>query len=370
MGLSKYALAIVLAIVASYGVKFYAEKSPSTVDFLARVSTSSNLYSRFFQFASGIPLQALGSNPIATFTANELKGKQIVITGGNGGIGYETTKGLVKRGADVIIVGRNAEKIEESIRNIKEELNTEGFPVSSLLYIVADISDLDSVTELVKTLGYHFGDRKIDQLILNAAIWPSEYAESKQGYEIAFATNTLGPHLLVRGLIQQKLLTLTSRVIALTGDIYITVANSADETCTPDFKYGTPAGGAGHSAYCRSKLGMMWLFYELHARVPNLSMYLVHPGVIATGLVPELPLPKFMLVSLEQGAQTTLIAATADVGLLESGGYYHNTLGKVVLPASDPAKNAKKSAEFFALAESLIAPYLQALHPQEQVAEN
>ena len=306
---------------------------------------------------------------MATFTANELKGQLIVISGGNGGIGYETTKGLVKRGADVIIVGRNAERIENAIQRIKDELSVEGFPGVSVQYIVADTSDLDSVTILVRTLATHFTDRKINQLILNAAVWPTEYVESKQGYEIAFATNTLGPHLLLRGLIQHNLLTLTSRVIAVTGDIYLTVANSADETCTPDFKYGTPAGGAGHYAYCRSKLGMMWLFYELHARAPNLQMYLVHPGVIATGLVADLALPDFMLVSMEQGAQTTLIAATADPTLLENGAYYHNTLGKVILPAADPAKNANKSAEFFALAEELIAPYLQALRPQEQEQE-
>ncbi len=38
-------------------------------------------------------------------------------------------------------------------------------------------------------------------------------------------------------------------------------------------------------AYCRSKLAVNWLCFELHKRYPELWVNLVHPGVIATELV-------------------------------------------------------------------------------------
>ncbi len=45
----------------------------------------------------------------------EMKGKLILCTGGNCGIGYETVKELALRGADVIIAARNRHKNEESV---------------------------------------------------------------------------------------------------------------------------------------------------------------------------------------------------------------------------------------------------------------
>ena len=357
MGMFSKVIVVLLAIIAAYLCKFYSERNQSTVEFLSRVTQGSISPSvRMFQ---AVGLQLVGTNPVSTFAKGSLVGQLIVITGGNAGIGKETAKGLAKRGADVIIVGRSEPKIQTAVDQIKKELADEGSVSVSLQYIVADMSDLKSVTSLAQALHHHFGDRKIDQLVLNAAIWPSEYTVSKQGHEIAFATNTLGPHLLLRALIHRDVLKHDARVISVTGDIYITVIGTADETCTSDYSYGTPAGSAGQVAYCRSKLGMMWLFDQMHASVPSLRMYLVHPGVIDTGLSGDNPLPKSMLLSNEEGAQTTLICATADASLLENGAYYHNTLGKLVLPDTDPAKNATKRANFYALVESMIAPYLE-----------
>lgn len=213
----------------------------------------------------------------------------------------------------------------------------------------------------MQELQRRFCTRKIDQLILNAGVWPSEYAVSKQGHEIAFATNTLGPHLLLRGLIQQDVLKADARVISLTGDIYLSIYGSQNEGCTADFKYGTPAGHDGEVAYCRSKLGMMWLFAAMHQRNPALQMYLVHPGVMDNTLSGPNPLPKFLLTTNVQGAQTTLVCATADRKLLDNGAYYHNTLGKLVLPNRDPAQNSVKGSAFFTLSESLVAPYLASI---------
>lgn len=357
MGSCRLVVSAIFALCLAYCIKFYAERDPNTETFLSKTTHASTaVVVRMFQ---AIGLQFVRTSPHCDFVKEDLRGQLILITGGNTGIGLETTKGLVKRGADVVMVGRNEHKIEKAVEAIKSSLVNEGVSYISLRYAVVDMSDLRSVAGLVPILDHFFSHRKFDQLILNAAIWPQEYAKSAQGYEIAFATNALGPHLLARALIDQDLLRDDAKVIYLTGDIYITVAGTEDETCTPDFRYSTPAGSAGQVAYSRSKLGLMWLFEHMHVRFPQLNMYLVHPGVVGTALAGgDQPPAKYIMLSEEEGAQTTLICATASLSMLESGAYYHNTLGKLMLPSADPAKNTEKAAAFVELAESLIAPFL------------
>lgn len=368
MGSCRTVLTVVLAVCLAYCVKFYAERNPSTAAFLSQTThASTSVAVRMFQ---AVGLQLVSRNPVCDFVKDDLKGQLILLSGGNSGIGLETAKGLVKRGADVVMVGRNERKIEEAVEKIKVSLANEGVNDVSLRYAVADMADLRSVAAIVPILDHFFSHRKIDQLILNAAIWPQEYVESAQGFEIAFATNTLGPHLLLRSLIEQDLLRDDARVIFLTGDIYITVAGTEDEACSPDYRYSSPAGAAGQISYSRSKLGMMWLFDHLHVRYPSLNMYLVHPGVIGTNLAgSDNPMPKAMMLTDEGGAQTTLICATAPLNLLQNGGYYHNTLGRMVLPTADPAKNNEKAAAFWDLAESLIAPYMKRATSSEPAPE-
>jgi NAD(P)-dependent dehydrogenase (short-subunit alcohol dehydrogenase family) len=56
-------------------------------------------------------------------------------------------------------------------------------------------------------------------------------------------------------------------------------------------------------AYCRSKLGVNWLTFELHERYPELWVNLVHPGVVDTDLVAGMNLiKKLLFVKWEVGA--------------------------------------------------------------------
>jgi retinol dehydrogenase-12 len=352
-------LYLAIGMICAVLFRFYHEKHPDTKVFLARTTPVGAVIP--LRLAQAVGYQLLGRTPMCDYVPGDLAGQVIVLTGGNTGIGYETAKGLVRRGAHVVMVGRSQQKVEEAANNIRAQLIAEEVSSVSLQYIISDMSDLDSVSDLVLALQQHFGSRSIDQLILNAAIWPKEYSVSAQGYEVAFATNVVGPHLLLRALADLEVLKPSARVISVTGELYITVAGGNNEGCSQNFSYGTPAGQAGQDAYCRSKLGLMWLFYKLHERYPQLHMNLVHPGVMDNNLTDHNSLPKPLLISDAQGAQTTLICATAPLSLLENGGYYHNTLGKVVLPANDPVRNEEKAEAFWDLVEGIVAPYLHAL---------
>jgi len=88
---------------------------------------------------------------------SNLKGKVAVITGGNSGIGYATAKDMKAKGADVIITGRNKERVDAAAK----ELGVDG--------LVADVSDLKQIDELVEQVKEKNGS--IDVLFVNAGVF-------------------------------------------------------------------------------------------------------------------------------------------------------------------------------------------------------
>ncbi|MEM9675190.1 MAG: SDR family oxidoreductase [Bacteroidota bacterium] len=86
-----------------------------------------------------------------------LTGKVAVVTGGNSGIGYATAQRFVNDGAQVIITGRSAEKVEQA----SKELGVQGF--------VADVSDLSALNRLVEQV--QSAVSKVDVLFVNAGVF-------------------------------------------------------------------------------------------------------------------------------------------------------------------------------------------------------
>lgn len=87
----------------------------------------------------------------------KLNGKVAVVTGGNSGIGYASAKELKSQGANVIITGRDSEKVAAAAN----ELGVKG--------IVADVKNLTAIDELVEQVKNEFG--QVDILFVNAGIF-------------------------------------------------------------------------------------------------------------------------------------------------------------------------------------------------------
>jgi NAD(P)-dependent dehydrogenase (short-subunit alcohol dehydrogenase family) len=259
---------------------------------------------------------------------------------GDTGIGFETTRGLLARGARVLLGARDEEKSARACDRLRSDFGAEA-PVSAGRL---DLSDLDSVARFAADLP----PGPVDILVANAGIWPRRHALSAQGHEIAFATNVLGHVLLVRLL--EPRLGPGARVVVLTGDIY---AFARD--CTPDYRYRGALGGT--IAYCRSKLGNLWLVAELQRRRPDLVVVEAHPGVVASGLGGQAGTrARWPEIGCARGAQTPLWCATQpDV---EPGGYYHNTLGRVLLGERDPLRDAGGARRLWDTCERLCEPWL------------
>jgi 3-oxoacyl-[acyl-carrier protein] reductase len=120
----------------------------------------------------------------------DLKGKHILLTGGSLGIGKSTAKKLVDKGANVLITGRNAERLKVASEYSGAEA------------LVFDISDLDNITENTQKCLDLLGG-KVDALINNAGIGSFEKVEDinhKQFLEV-FNTNVFGLALLSKEII-------------------------------------------------------------------------------------------------------------------------------------------------------------------------
>ena len=110
----------------------------------------------------------------------------MLITGGNKGIGFETSIELAKRGAKLIIGCRNTQNVESRIRKIVPEAEVEVYKL--------DLSSNKSIRNFAEEIKSKY--EAIDTLINNAGMFTAEEKKSEDGYELIMATNFIGHALL------------------------------------------------------------------------------------------------------------------------------------------------------------------------------
>ena len=172
----------------------------------------------------------------------DLSGKTFLVTGCNSGLGLETSRVLLKRGATVVGAARTEDKAREALA----PLGGKSIPVA------CELSEPASVRAAVAAVAERAP--RLDGLIANAGIMALPERQLKYGYELQFFTNHVGHFMLVAGLL---------------GHL------------TPAAERGYTAWGA----YGQSKLANMLFARELAKRLPaGQTVNAVHPGVIATNL--------------------------------------------------------------------------------------
>jgi NAD(P)-dependent dehydrogenase (short-subunit alcohol dehydrogenase family) len=99
-----------------------------------------------------------------------MNNKVVIVTGGSSGMGKYMAKEFAKQGAQVVITGRNLDKLKAAEAEIKSELN-----LGQVLSIAMDVREIEDVKRMVNETIEKFG--KIDYLVNNAAgnfICPAE----------------------------------------------------------------------------------------------------------------------------------------------------------------------------------------------------
>jgi citronellol/citronellal dehydrogenase len=147
------------------------------------------------------------------FADDLFAGQTVVITGGGSGIGRCTAHELAALGAEVAIVGRNADKL----RAVQEEIRSDGGRVS---IHVTDIRDEATVAAVVDAIITEHG--RIDGLFNNAGGQyraPLESISTK-GFEAVVRNNLTGGFIVMREVHNKWMKTHGGAIVNMIADIW------------------------------------------------------------------------------------------------------------------------------------------------------
>jgi dehydrogenase/reductase SDR family member 12 len=243
------------------------------------------------------------------------RGRRIVITGANSGLGLATAEILARTGAEVIAVVRS----ERKGRDARERIDAARLAPGRTGVEIADLENLSSVRALadrLAALGH------IDALVHNAGAMFSERAVTGDGLERTYQVHVAAPFLLTHLLLGPLRASDDARVITVTSGGMYAQRLDADLVDSPD-RY-RPA-----MAYARAKRAQVVLTAEWARRVgPAVRFEAVHPGWADTPGVAD-SLPRFRAITApilrtpEQGAETTAWLTLAPLEH-ESGQLWHD----------------------------------------------
>lgn len=270
-------------------------------------------------------------------------GKTFVITGSNTGIGRITAEKLAEKGAHVVLVNRSKERTQPVLDALGDRAT----------FIALDLASLQSVragAEQVLALG-----RPIHGLINNAGLAGTR-GETRDGFELTFGTNHVGHYLFTRLLLDRVKSSAPARIVNVASRAHARI-KGIDYNAVR----GVTRTTTGLPEYSNSKLANVLFSMELNRRLEGtgVSVYSLHPGVVATDIWRSLPGPlewlatRFMITP-EEGAMTTLFCAT-DPSAADRSGLYWDRMAprKPSSAALDPQAAAelwKRSAEWVGLA--------------------
>lgn len=207
-----------------------------------------------------------------------MTGKTVVVTGGTRGIGKEIARGLARRDADVVLLGRDVKRGDAAAA----ELGREGR--GDIAFLPVDLSSLGEVRRIARELASGFD--RIDVLINNAAVVRPERCLTIDRHEETLAVGHLAPFLLTEHLLPTLQRSAPARIVNVSSG----VVRRADLTLDDIQLEGAYSALDG---YGRAKLlNLVWTF-ELARRVENVgvSVFAVDPGVANTGTHRDYPRP-------------------------------------------------------------------------------
>lgn len=249
----------------------------------------------------------------------DVRGKTIMITGANQGIGLAAARMLAKRGCTLYLVCRNREKGEEAVKEIVAESGNRDVHL-----LVCDVSSMSDIRKL--SLDFGKSTRSLHVLINNAGVMIKPPAKSADGLEINFATNTLGSYAVTRAMEPFLKRSAPSKVI------FVSSGGALLEGLEVNDLEGTDIINSNRfheTQYSRDKRRQIALAEGLSREWASSKVfaYSMHPGWAETESV-KTSIPDFYsrfkdsLRTPDQGADTIAWLAGMDDERLENGGYY------------------------------------------------
>jgi len=256
--------------------------------------------------------------------------KVALVTGANSGIGRVTARELALRGYHVFLACRS----EDKARPVLDEIHRLSGGKALAEFLPLDLGDLASVNACAN----RFLERQLPlQLLICNAGLSGQKGLTRSGFELTFGVCHVGHFLLTQRLTETLKASSPARVVVVASKLH-------RWTKAMDFDWvHQPARSPGAlREYSRSKLANILFAKELGRRLQGtgVTTYALHPGIVASDIWRSLPGPlarlvKRWMLSVEQGAATSLYCATSPELAQDSGRYYDG--GKVV--PSSPLSN-------------------------------
>jgi NAD(P)-dependent dehydrogenase (short-subunit alcohol dehydrogenase family) len=248
-----------------------------------------------------------------------MEGKICVITGATSGIGLEAAGQLARRGARLVLEGRDPKRGKAALARLRALA-----PQVEATIHYADLSFMAETRRLAGELSAALP--RIDVLIDNAGAIFDRHELTAEGLERTFALNHMAYFLLTNLLLDRLKAAAPARIVV--------VASEAHRGAQLDFDdLAGRRGVSGWQAYRRSKLANILFTAELARRLAGtgVTANCLHPGFVAsrfgdaTGLSTRLLIgigKRLVAIPPSRGAETIVYLAAAPEAGAVSGRYF------------------------------------------------
>ena len=192
---------------------------------------------------------------------NNLKDKNIIVTGASGGIGNSIIKKLSEAGANILASGTRIEKLEEIKKNFKE-----------IKILKFDISQSDKIEDFIENSTHKLGGR-LDGLVNNAGITQDNLAirMSLEEWQKVINTNLTSTFLMSKFAVKKMLKNKSGKIVNITSVVGHT-------------------GNLGQANYTASKAGIIAMSKSLAIEYAkkNINVNCISPGFIKTAMTDKI----------------------------------------------------------------------------------
>lgn len=288
-----------------------------------------------------------------------------LITGATAGLGLETASALAERGASVVLAGRGEDRLAAAREAVLRRA-----PLARVDTVELDLSSLARIRDAAARLRDRY--RSIDVLVNNAGVMYTPMQRTEDGFEMQFGVNHLGHFEFTKHLLPVLLADRGARIVNVASAGHRANGIDFDDPNWQHRPYDKFA------AYAAAKTANILFTVALEDRLAGRRVHAlaVHPGTInttlgrhmtrddlrhlkqlvaaASGAPEDQPPPSMVYDSVEDGAATSVWAATAPE-LDGVGGVYLSD--RSIAQAAPHATDRAAAQRLWDISEALCGPW-------------